>query len=182
MSIVHSTTLMQPSQNARKVPAATHAFSTSDQQKNAQSRCKHFTSVSPDRSGHFSPTVGAPMLGRSPLADIVSSKQAPTPDSGSREVLTHCKRTRTPRDMLRSARCMCPHTLSRLCRPCNTTRGIQLNPSRTLPRVVVRWLPPASARSSRSDAAYAKSNGCLAWSLHALVEVDNLHNHSATPP
>src|SRR5881296_2498330 len=44
----------------------------------AQSRCKHFTSVSPDPSGHFLPTVGAPMLGRSPLADMVSSKQAPT--------------------------------------------------------------------------------------------------------
>src|SRR2546422_4894456 len=46
--------------------------------EDTQSACKHFTSVSPDRSGHFRSTVGAPMLGRSPLADMVPSKQAPT--------------------------------------------------------------------------------------------------------
>src|SRR3989442_5904645 len=65
-------------QNACKVLAGIDTLLTHPLRGDAQSRCKHFTSVSPDRSGHFPPTVGAPMLSRSPLAGMVSSKQAPT--------------------------------------------------------------------------------------------------------
>src|SRR5947209_19113266 len=36
---------------------------------------KHFTSVSPDQSGHCPPSLRAPMLGGQPLTDMVSSKQ-----------------------------------------------------------------------------------------------------------
>jgi len=39
---------------------------------------KHFTSVSPDPSGHFARNVRAPMLGGQPVADMVSSNHAPT--------------------------------------------------------------------------------------------------------
>src|SRR6266566_663024 len=70
-------------QNTCKALAGTDTLLTHPLRGDAESRCKHFTSVSPDRSGHFPLTVGAPMLGRSPLADMVSSKQAPTGDSGS---------------------------------------------------------------------------------------------------
>jgi len=74
----HMGTVRQDLQNTCKVLAETDALLIIRAGEDAQSRCKHFTSVSPDRSGHFPPTVGAPMLGKSPLAYMVSSKQALT--------------------------------------------------------------------------------------------------------
>jgi len=40
--------------------------------------CKRFASVSPVQSGHYLPSLRAPMLGGPPLTDMVSSKQART--------------------------------------------------------------------------------------------------------
>src|SRR2546428_2309511 len=80
-------TTSQRLQNACKVLAGTDTLVTHPLRGDAQSRCKHFTSVSPDRSGHFPLTVGAPMLGRSPLADMVPSKQASTGELWIRRVL-----------------------------------------------------------------------------------------------
>ena len=64
---------------------AEHLWSSPRPRRVEQHIYKHFTSVSPDASGHFSPTVRAPMLGRSPLADMVSSKRAPTGELWIRE-------------------------------------------------------------------------------------------------
>src|SRR2546425_8156753 len=91
-------TASQRLQNTCKVFAGTDTLLTYRVRGDAQSRCKHFTSGSPDRSGHSSPTVGAPMLGRSPLADIVPSKQTPTHDLWIRKLpprpsAAHCPPT-----------------------------------------------------------------------------------------
>src|SRR5438132_11439531 len=90
-------TASQRLQNSCKVLAGTDTLLTHPVIGDAQSRCKHFTSVSPDRSGHSSPTVGAPMLGRSPLADMVPSKQTPTRELWIRMVLYSFQPQRTAR-------------------------------------------------------------------------------------
>src|SRR3989442_3756514 len=84
-------TTSQRLQNACKVLAGTDTPLSHPLRGDAQSRCKHFTSVSPDRSGHFPPTMGAPMLGRSPLADMVPSKQTPTRELWIRRVLVRAQ-------------------------------------------------------------------------------------------
>src|SRR2546428_7357660 len=93
-------------QNACKVLAGIDTLLTHPLRGDAQSRCKHFTSVSPDRSGHFPPTVGAPMLGRSPLADMVPSKQAPTPELWIRQSRFESWRGNSPfaRSLVRARR------------------------------------------------------------------------------
>ncbi len=60
---------------------------TQIQESGIRTLYKHFTSVSPGQSGHYFPSLRAPMLGGQPLTDMVSSKQTRTARLWIRRVL-----------------------------------------------------------------------------------------------
>jgi hypothetical protein len=59
-------------------PICHHALSQHPIKRRRAEPRKRFTSVSPGQSGHYLPSLRAPMLGGPPLTDMVSSKQART--------------------------------------------------------------------------------------------------------
>ena len=109
-------TSVRPILRSRSIGTASQAARSPDPRsgEHHQNPCKRFASVSPGQSGHYLPSLRAPMLDGQPLTDMVSSKQTRTARLWIRRVLVRSQEGQL-RGPLRlrcgPSRCLPPYAL-----------------------------------------------------------------------